>query len=94
MGIKRLLKEKGICFQTLLDKMRIHWDSGTRTYESTQNAAQELRKRGYSVEISGSSAADPNREMELLLWAPTWPLNETSCEKLTIMTEISLLRVM
>lgn len=53
-GIKRLLKEKGICFQTPLDKMRIRWDSGTRTYES----AQELRKRGYSVKIPGGSAED------------------------------------
>lgn len=71
-GIKRLLKEKGIRFQTPLDKMRIHWDSGTRTYESAQHAAQELRKRGYSVEIPGGSAEDPNREMERLLRAPTW----------------------
>lgn len=52
--------------------MRIHWDSGTRTYESAQHAAQELRKRGYSVEIPGGSAEDPNREMERLLRAPTW----------------------
>lgn len=71
-GIKRLLKEKGIRFQTPLDKMRIHWDSGTRIYESAQDAAKELRKRGYSVELPGSSAADPSREMEQLLWAPTW----------------------
>lgn len=71
-GIKRLLKERGIRFQTPLDKMRIHWDSGTRTYESAQDAAQELRKRGYSVEMTGSSAADPSREMERILRVPTW----------------------
>ncbi len=72
MGIKRLLKEKGIRFQTPLDKMRIHWDLGTCTYESAQDAAQELRKRGYSVEMPGSSATDLNREMEQLLRAQTW----------------------
>lgn len=71
-GIKRLLKEKGIRFQTPLDKMRIHWDSGIRTYGSAQDAAQEMRKRGYSVEVPGSSAADLNPEMERLLRAPTW----------------------
>lgn len=70
--IKNLLKEKGIRFQTPLDKMHIHWDSGTRTYESAQDAAQALRKRGYSVEIPSSSTADPSREMERLLRAPTW----------------------
>ena len=67
-GIKRLLKEKGICFQTPLDKMRIRWDSGTRTHEN----AQELRKRGYSVKIPGGSAEDSSQKMERLLWASTW----------------------
>lgn len=71
-GIKRLLKEKGIRFQTLLDKMHIHWDSGTHIYESAQDAAKELRKRVYAVELPGSSAADPSWEMEQLLRAPTW----------------------
>lgn len=71
-GIKRALKEKGIRFQTPLDKMRIHWDSGARTYESAQDAAQELKKRGYSVEIPDGSTADPSLEMERLLRAPAW----------------------
>lgn len=71
-GIKKLLKEKGIRFQTPLDKMRIHWDSGTRTYGSAREAAQELKKTGYSVEVPGSSTAEPSREMEQLLRAPVW----------------------
>ncbi|KAF3837682.1 hypothetical protein F7725_009450 [Dissostichus mawsoni] len=31
VGIKRVLKEKNIRFQAPLDRMRIHWDLGTRT---------------------------------------------------------------
>lgn len=65
MGIKRTLKEKGIHFQTLLDKMRIHWDSGTRTYESAQYVAREATLWRFQ-------AADPIREMEQLLRAPMW----------------------
>ncbi|KAJ8361986.1 hypothetical protein AAFF_G00407330 [Aldrovandia affinis] len=68
-GIKRALKEKGVRFQTPLDKMRIHWDSGTRTYNSAQDAAQELRRRGYSVETPGRSttvqSTDADRKARL-----------------------------
>lgn len=71
-GIKRLLKEKGIRFQTPLDKVRIHWDSGTRTYGSAQDAAAELRKRGYTVEIPAHSTADLSQEMEQLVGASVW----------------------
>lgn len=37
--IKKALKEKGIQFQTPLARIRIHWSSGTRTYESVREAA-------------------------------------------------------
>ncbi|KAJ4937695.1 hypothetical protein JOQ06_002327 [Pogonophryne albipinna] len=69
MGIKRVLKEKNISFQTPLDRMRIHWDSGTRTY-SAQDAAQELRRRGFSVEIPDASELYP--KMECLHQTKTW----------------------
>ena len=36
IGIKKALKEKGIRFQTPLTKMRIHWDSGPKLYETAQ----------------------------------------------------------
>lgn len=87
-GIKKALTEKGIRFQTPLDKMRIHWDSGTRTYDRAQDAAQELRRRGYSVQTPGRSATEPDPEMERLLQAKTWQRagersedgNETACQ--------------
>ncbi|KAF3851605.1 hypothetical protein F7725_013377 [Dissostichus mawsoni] len=42
-GIKKLLKEKGIRFQTPLTKMRIHWDDGPKLYGSAQEAACDMR---------------------------------------------------
>ncbi|KAJ4936686.1 hypothetical protein JOQ06_001273 [Pogonophryne albipinna] len=72
VGIKRVLKEKNIRFQTPLDRMRIHWDSGTRTYDSAQDAAQELRRRGFSVEIPDRNASELYPEMERLHQTKTW----------------------
>uniref|UniRef100_A0AAV2J4T9 L1 transposable element RRM domain-containing protein n=1 Tax=Knipowitschia caucasica TaxID=637954 RepID=A0AAV2J4T9_KNICA len=48
-NIKRALKEKSVRFQTPLDKIRIHWDTGARTYGSAREAAIEMRRRGYVV---------------------------------------------
>lgn len=30
--------------------MRVHWDSGVRTYGSAQEAASDLMRRGYELE--------------------------------------------
>lgn len=49
--IKKILKEKGICFQTPYTSMWIHWDSGTRTYSDAREAQRELQRRGFTVEI-------------------------------------------
>ena len=48
-GIKKALKEKGICFQTPLTRIRIHWSTGPQTYEDAHQAAQDLRARGIQV---------------------------------------------
>ncbi|KAK1904225.1 LINE-1 type transposase domain containing protein 1 [Dissostichus eleginoides] len=68
VGIKRVLKEKNIRFQTPLDRMRIHWDSGTHTYDS----AQEVRRRGFSVEIPDRNASELYPEIEHLQQTNTW----------------------
>lgn len=47
--IKQALKEKRIRFQTPLTRMRVHLDSGTVTYSSAEEAAEDLRKRGFTV---------------------------------------------
>lgn len=56
-GIKKALKEKGIRFQTPLTKIRIHWKAGLRTYESAQEAAKELSRRGIKAEVPGRATA-------------------------------------
>ena len=52
-GIKRALKEKGICFQTPLAKMRIHWNNGVKMYDSAIEAARDMKERGYTADIPG-----------------------------------------
>lgn len=47
--IKHALKGKGIRFQTPLTRMRVHFDSGTVTYGSAEEAAADLNKRGFTV---------------------------------------------
>ncbi|TKS64935.1 LINE-1 type transposase domain-containing protein 1 ES cell-associated protein 11 [Collichthys lucidus] len=55
--IRRLLREKGIRFQTPPPaKLRVFFDSGPVTYESAAAAEEDLKKRGFSLE-RGSTAA-------------------------------------
>lgn len=65
VGIKRALKEKGIRFQTPLAKIRIHWENGPRTYDSAQEAAEELNRRGLQVETPGKGAGRIGMEERL-----------------------------
>ena len=53
VGIKKVLKEKGIRFQTPLTKIRIHWNNGVRTYGSAREAARDMEERGYTVDMPG-----------------------------------------
>lgn len=71
-SIKRALKEKGVRFPTPLDKIRIHWDTGVLTYGSAREAALELRKRGYTVQLPGADSTDLGPEMEHLSRATLW----------------------
>ncbi len=56
-NIKKILKEKGILFQTPLAKIRIHWNNGVKTYESAREAARDMRERGYNVDEPGGDNA-------------------------------------
>uniref|UniRef100_A0A9J8DG03 L1 transposable element RRM domain-containing protein n=1 Tax=Cyprinus carpio carpio TaxID=630221 RepID=A0A9J8DG03_CYPCA len=49
-AIKKILKDKGIRFQTPFTNMRIHWETGVRTYSSTREAYKELKRRGFQQE--------------------------------------------
>ncbi|XP_051801646.1 uncharacterized protein LOC127533172 [Acanthochromis polyacanthus] len=49
--IKKVLKEKQIRFQTPYPaKMRIHWESGPRTYNNAAEVREDMNKRGFQVE--------------------------------------------
>lgn len=64
-GIKKILKERGIRFQTPLTRIRIHWEAGTRTYDSALEAAEELRRRGIPIELPGRSTGTTGAEERL-----------------------------
>lgn len=55
---KYILKEKGIRFQILLTKIRIHWSNGVKMYESAREAAGDMKERGYKVDVPGGDT-DP-----------------------------------
>jgi len=57
LGIKKVLKGKGIRFQTPLAKIRIHWNNGVKTYDDARDAARDMRERGLEVEVPGGAAA-------------------------------------
>ena len=56
--IRRLLREKGIRFQTPPPaKLRVFFDSGPVTYERAPAAAEDLKKRGFSLERESTAAS-------------------------------------
>lgn len=67
--IKRALKEKGIRFQTLFTKMRIHWNDGAKSYETTRDAVQDMRARGLTVDVPDVDAGRPE---QMTPDAPGW----------------------
>ncbi|KAM9313603.1 uncharacterized protein KZ484_025023 isoform 1-T4 [Pholidichthys leucotaenia] len=72
--VKRALKEKGICFQTPLNKMRIFYASRSVLYNSATEAAEDLQRRGIAtVQITAArnrAAQMMSEEMlkQLLPW--------------------------
>ncbi|GLD67870.1 uncharacterized protein AKAME5_001919500 [Lates japonicus] len=61
---KRILKEKGVRFQTPFTRMRIHWETGTRVYNSAGEVKQELERRGLA-EKTPATAAEAGLESRL-----------------------------
>ena len=64
--IKKALKEKGIRFQTPLPaKMQVFLENGTVTYEHADQAAENLKSRGISVEYTARrKASSPAERLE------------------------------
>lgn len=61
--IKRTLKEKNICFQTPLTRMRVHFSAGIVTYQSTADAEEDLNRRDFTIDkhIPQKDTADTMR---------------------------------
>lgn len=78
-NIKKILKEGKIRFQTPYPaKMRIHWDDGPHLYASASEAAADMRKRGYKVDMPQSSTAN---EEPAITQDPNWNKAGTSLSK-------------
>lgn len=69
--MKKVLKEKGFCFQTPYTSMRIHWTTGVKTYSSAAEVMRELKSRDFHMEEL-ARAEEPRsgaqRLWELLGW--------------------------
>ena len=70
MGIKKVLKEKKIRFQTPLARIRIHWSDGVKTYDSAMEAARAARERGFTVDTPGDDSTPA--AMEKTRVTPGW----------------------
>ena len=60
--IKKILKEEQIRFQTPLTRMRIHWGSGVKPYDSAEDVARDMKERGYEVDLPREGTATAERE--------------------------------
>uniref|UniRef100_A0A3Q2ZQ98 L1 transposable element RRM domain-containing protein n=1 Tax=Kryptolebias marmoratus TaxID=37003 RepID=A0A3Q2ZQ98_KRYMA len=84
IAIKKVLKVKGIRFQTPFTNIRIYWESGTRTYSSAWEAYNELKRRGIQMEESATADGGPGAESrlrELLGWQPANNSSAAESEK-------------
>lgn len=68
--VKKALKEKGVRFQTPLTRMRVFFETGSVMYNSVTQAAEDLRKRGFSMgEVTrGSKGISEETLTRLLPW--------------------------
>lgn len=62
---KRILKEKGVRFQTPFTRMRIHWESGIRTYDSADEVMEELVRRGLAKKTAAATDTTATPEPRL-----------------------------
>lgn len=69
LGIKKILKEKGIRFQTPFTKIRIHWNDGVKTYDNAGDAAEDMRAKALTVDAPD---VDVGRAEETTRRDPGW----------------------
>ena len=77
MEIKKTLKAKGIRFQTPLTRIRIHWTDGPRLYNSAQEAAKEMVKRGMDVQMK-EAGGERTMEERIQMASPWQRVGDTA----------------
>lgn len=69
VGILRELKTKGIRIQTPHPaKLKVFFDSGNQIYESTADAAKDLKKKGFSLENVKEPDSTALKQWRLATW--------------------------
>ncbi|XP_054872349.1 LINE-1 retrotransposable element ORF1 protein isoform X2 [Amphiprion ocellaris] len=69
--IKTALKERGVRFQTPYTRMKIFWDNGLRIYDTADEAAQDLTRRGFKLtwtKRTDQRGSMEDRLAELMPW--------------------------
>lgn len=64
VGLKRILKEKGLRFQSPMTMLRVHWNDGPKVYNNPQEAARAMRQRGWEVPDQGEDSPTLRQRME------------------------------
>lgn len=64
VGLKRILKERGIRFQSPMATLRVHWNDGIKIYNSAQDAARAMQQRGWTVPDQGEERPTLLQRME------------------------------
>ncbi|KAJ4935243.1 hypothetical protein JOQ06_016779 [Pogonophryne albipinna] len=68
LGIKKVLKDKGIRFQTPLAKIRIYWEAGVKTYDDAIDTARDMGERGLEMEVPGGAATPVEERRAQPVW--------------------------
>lgn len=67
-GIKKVLKERGIRFQTPYTRLRVFFSDGTKSYNNAMDAALDLRARGYDLNLPEDTEGTTTRAHSATEW--------------------------
>ncbi|CAL9696472.1 unnamed protein product [Knipowitschia caucasica] len=76
-GIKKVLKENDIRFQTPLTKIKIHWTDGPKTYGNPHEAAEEMQERGLEVTTRAAEEGEDAMESRMQRVFPWMKVRDT-----------------
>lgn len=73
---KRILKEKGIRFQTPFTMMRVNWDAGTWIDTNAEEVIEELERLGLAEKTTTATAAAETETADVLCISTEWQRQE------------------